>query len=79
ITRRCSMTLRIPVAGVRVLALFTREKTMAARTPEELDSLFREAMGRGDVDAVIALYEPNAVFPCMQGEVGSDQVRSETR
>ena len=73
------MMLRIPVTGARVLTFFTREKTMAARTPEELDTLFREAMGRGDVDAVIALYKPNAIFPGMQGEVGSDQVRGEKK
>ena len=52
---------------------------MAARTPEELDTLFGEAMGRGDVEAVIALYEPNAVFPGMQGDVrtGLDEIRQE--
>ena len=52
---------------------------MAARTPEELDTLFSEAMGRGDVDAILALYEPNAVFPGMQGDIrnGLDEIRLE--
>lgn len=34
-----------------------------AQTPEEIDTLFAEAMSVGDLDAVMDLYEPGAVFP----------------
>jgi ketosteroid isomerase-like protein len=35
---------------------------MAARTPEECDRLFAEYAGGGDLDALVALYEPGASF-----------------
>ena len=34
---------------------------MPARSPEETSKLFTEAINSGDVDALIALYEPDAV------------------
>ena len=33
---------------------------MPARTPEQIDQLFAEALNAGDVDALVELYEPNA-------------------
>lgn len=33
-----------------------------AREPEDLDHFLAAALARGDVDAVVALYEENAVF-----------------
>lgn len=33
---------------------------MAARTPEEVDRLFAEALNAGNVDALVSLYEPEA-------------------
>ena len=33
---------------------------MPARTPEDLDRLFAEALNAGDLDALVALYEPHA-------------------
>ena len=33
---------------------------MAARTPEEIDRLFAEALNAGSLDALTALYEPQA-------------------
>ena len=33
---------------------------MGARTPEEIDQLFMRALNAGDLDALVALYEPNA-------------------
>ena len=33
---------------------------MAARTPEDLDRLFAGAMNAGNLDALVALYEPQA-------------------
>jgi uncharacterized protein (TIGR02246 family) len=35
---------------------------MPARTPEEVDRLFTEALNAGNVDALIALYEPQAAL-----------------
>jgi uncharacterized protein (TIGR02246 family) len=35
---------------------------MAARTPEDLDRLFAEALNAGNLDAIIALYEPQAAL-----------------
>ena len=34
---------------------------MPARTPEESSELFTDAVNRGDLDALIALYEPDAI------------------
>ena len=36
-------------------------------------------MGRGDVEAIIALYDPNAVFSGMRGDVrtGLDEIRQD--
>ncbi len=39
----------------------------AARTPEDLDRLFAEGMAAGDVDAVVALYEPGGVLVSAEG------------
>jgi|SRR3990172_4579352 len=52
---------------------------MPARTPEELDALFQQAINSGDVEAAMALYEPGAVFPNAQGELrtGLDAIRRE--
>ncbi len=35
---------------------------MPARKPEECDILLIEAMNKGDLEAMVALYEPNASF-----------------
>ena len=52
---------------------------MSARTPQELDALIQQAFNQGDLDAVMALYEPGAVFSNQQGELrsGSDAIRQE--
>ncbi len=52
---------------------------MPARSPEELGRLFQEAMRAGDIDALMALYEPGAVFPNQSGEprTGTDAIRQE--
>jgi ketosteroid isomerase-like protein len=46
---------------------------MPARKPEECDLLLIEAMHRGDLDAAVALYEPNATFVLDSGEVITGQ------
>ena len=35
---------------------------MAARTPEDIDRLFAEALNAGSLDALVALYEPQAAL-----------------
>ena len=35
---------------------------MTARTPEDVDRLFAEALNGGNLDALVALYEPQAVL-----------------
>ncbi len=42
---------------------------MPARSPQELPSLLAAAITSGDVDAFMALYEPDAVSRNAQGEV----------
>jgi uncharacterized protein (TIGR02246 family) len=46
---------------------------MPARKPEECDLLLIEAMQKGDLDAAVALYEPNATFVLDSGEVITGQ------
>ena len=41
---------------------------MLARTPEEVDHLFVKAMNEGDVEAMLALYEPDQVFVSQPGQ-----------
>jgi uncharacterized protein (TIGR02246 family) len=42
---------------------------MPAHKPEECDTLLIEAANRGDLEAAVALYEPNASFVQDSGEV----------
>jgi len=42
---------------------------MPARKPEECDTLLVEAVNRGDLEAAVALYEPNASFVLESGQV----------
>jgi uncharacterized protein (TIGR02246 family) len=50
---------------------------MPAHQPEELDQLFVQAFNSGDVDALIALYEPEASFNPEPGQVvtGTQAIR----
>lgn len=50
---------------------------MPARKPEELDKLFGEAMNAGNLDALVALYEPGASFAADPGKpvTGTSAVR----
>jgi len=46
---------------------------MPATKPEHVDELFTQAMNDGDVDAVLALYEPDAILVAHTGESLTDQ------
>ena len=50
---------------------------MIARKPEECDSLFEQYMNAGDLDALVALYEPTATLVATPGEpyVGHAAIR----
>lgn len=55
---------------------------MAAKTPLEVDQLFAKALEAGDLEAIVALYEPQAVVPGQSGQppaVGPDQIREAMR
>lgn len=55
---------------------------MAARTSIEVDQLFAKALEAGDLEAIVALYEPQAVVPGQSGQppaVGPDQIREAMR
>ena len=43
------------------------EKVVPARTPEDINRLLGEHMAAGDVDAVVALYEPAGVLVSAEG------------
>ena len=42
---------------------------MSARHPKELDLLFEKAMNAGDLEGLLALYEPKASFTTQRGQV----------
>lgn len=50
---------------------------MPARTPDEVHELFRQAFNDRDLEALMALYEPDAVLVAQPGQIasGTDQIR----
>ena len=42
-----------------------------AQKPEDLDRLFEDALNRGDLEAIMTLYEPDAAMPGQAGEVAT--------
>ena len=50
---------------------------MPARTPEDCDRLFQEALNAGNLEALVALYEPNATLVAAPGQnaTGTDAIR----
>jgi ketosteroid isomerase-like protein len=42
---------------------------MAAKTPEDADRLFAERVNAGNVDGVLALYEPGATLVMPEGDL----------
>jgi uncharacterized protein (TIGR02246 family) len=51
---------------------------MPARTPEEVVRLFEKHMNAGDIDAVVALYEPTGALvpPGDDAAIGHDAIRA---
>ena len=54
---------------------------MAATDPEQIHGLFEQAFNAGDIDALIALYEPDATLIPQPGAVaeGTDAIREALR
>ena len=52
---------------------------MPATTPEQICQLFKQYMAEGDVDALLSLYDPEAVFLNSSGEIkhGKQGLRGE--
>ena len=52
---------------------------MLAKSPEEICRLFQQYMAEGDLDSVLSVYDPEAVFLNQSGEVkqGRDGLRQE--
>ena len=50
---------------------------MAARVPEEIDQLFAQAFSAGDLEALVALYEPDAALVPQSGRIvtGREAIR----
>lgn len=42
---------------------------MPAKSPEEICRLFQQHMAEGDIDSVLSVYDPEAVFLNQSGEV----------
>ena len=50
---------------------------MPAPTPQEIHARFLDAFGRGDLEALVALYEPGAVLAVRSGNaIGHDAIRT---
>jgi uncharacterized protein (TIGR02246 family) len=52
---------------------------MQAKSPEEICSLFRKYLGEGDIDALLDVYDDEAVFLNEAGELkkGKEEIRKE--
>lgn len=52
---------------------------MSAMSPEEICRLFQQYMAEGDIDSVLSVYDPDAVFLNQSGEVkkGGEALRQE--
>ena len=52
---------------------------MSAKSPEEICRLFQHYMAEGDIDSVLSVYDPEAVFLNQSGEVkkGEEGLRQE--
>ena len=48
---------------------------MPARSPEEVDALFEKALNAGDIDGLVALYEPDATLIPQPGQEAKGRAR----
>ena len=46
---------------------------MSAKSPEEICRLFQHYMAEGDIDSVLSVYDPEAVFLNQSGEVKKNE------
>jgi uncharacterized protein (TIGR02246 family) len=52
---------------------------MAAKTPEDVDRLFEDRINAGDLDGVLALYEPGVTLVLPEGDItGTTAFRDST-
>jgi len=82
-----ALTFRIPRDGVIIVRSLNastpepnaRESAMASSKPENWPSYFSRHLDAGDLEAILALYEPEARFVPRSGEtiVGRDRIRDE--
>jgi ketosteroid isomerase-like protein len=59
---------KITIAQSTQMTSLSKEKNMTARRPEECDLLIFEAIKNKNLEAAVALYEPNATFVLDSGE-----------
>ena len=54
---------------------------MPAKTPEEICSLFKQYMAEGDLESLLEIYDPDAVFLNPAGELrkGRNEIKEELR
>jgi ketosteroid isomerase-like protein len=74
---RARWSARMSYPGGTVGLMSGETANEPARRPEEIGDLFLKRANAGDVEGVVALYEPDAVlaFPKGQLTVGHDQIR----
>jgi ketosteroid isomerase-like protein len=65
------MLTLLQTSGVFIFTLsqVTEEHEMAAKGPEEICYLFQRYMAQGDLDSVLSVYDPEAIFLNQTGEV----------
>jgi uncharacterized protein (TIGR02246 family) len=58
---------------------FGKEKQMSASTPEEICSLFKRYMAEGDLESLLDIYDPEAVFLDQFGAVkkGREEIKEQ--
>jgi hypothetical protein len=72
-------TAEFSMDGARCSQVAEEEYKMPANSSEEICRLFQQYMREGDIDSVLTLYDPEAVFLNQSGEVkkGGEALRQE--
>jgi uncharacterized protein (TIGR02246 family) len=78
-TRRLAQLLLLTALAACARHAPAPGRSLAARTPEECDRLFGERLNAGDVDGLVALYEPGATLVRQDGSAatGTAAIRQE--